>query len=254
MKQNTITTSAGLLFALPLLVASCSDTKVALDADFSHGNPDVFTTDAGRPASAVTHDIPFYDGIDEAHPKIAGASVRLVRDPDANTAIAQDWVVKGLTPGHVVTVWWAFYTNQDDCVAGIPDIEPDQFNEINVLCGPDDLSGNSVDTIIPGFGYAGPAPMGGTIVDANGDATFPAVMTQVVDANATNDDFIIGNGIRDLFKSEIHLVLRSHGPAITDDDTMRDAQMGTFNGGCEDGEPNAGQCVNVQFAFVPPYF
>lgn len=244
----------GLLVALPLFAACKSDANVTFDADYGHGNPDVFKTDAGPPAEEVRHKLSFYDAIDGEHPKIEEASVILKRDPNLNTVVATDWVVKGLTPGHVVTVWWMFFTNQDDCEAGIPDLEPDAFATINVLCGEDDLTGGSVATIIPGFGYAGPAPMGGAVVNAEGEATFPELQTTVVDASATNDDFLIGNGLRDLFRSEIHLVLRTHGPEITDDSVLRDAQLSTFNGGCEDGEPNAGQCANVQFAFTPPYY
>ena len=92
--------------------------------------------------------------------------------------------------------------------------------------------------------------MGGAIADANGDASFPNLATSVVDAAAVNDDFLIGNGLRDLEATEIHLVLRTHGPVLTGD--LLDSQLGTFNGGCLAGEPNVGACANIQFAYFNP--
>lgn len=179
----------------------------------------------------------FLDAIDEAHPEIADSEVTLTLNTATGRAVASDWVVNGLTPGDVVTVWWVFFTNQADCTAGVA----------GSLCGASDLQTESTG---PGFGYAGPAPMGGAIADANGEASFGPLTTDVVDEAAENPDFLIGNGLRDINTTEVHLVLRTHGKALGG--TLEDSQLGTFNGGCLEGEPNVGQCANIQFAYFNP--
>ena len=213
--------------------SGCGGHDICLpDADVNAPDADLITP--------ITRTSVFVDAVDEAHDEIAGSSVTLVLDPVAETATAKDWVAKGLVPGDVVTVWWVFFTDITDCEAGVA----------GAKCGAPDLSGDAVDTIIPGFGYAGPAPMGGAIVDANGDATFPELTSPVVDAAAVNADFLIGNGLRDLNTTEIHLVLRTHGQALGG--ALEETQLGTFNGGCLEGEPNEGECANIQFAFFNP--
>lgn len=231
----------GLMAFTPLFVA-CGDDSGADDGGGCSGH-EICPPDAGPSFDADVNAVEtrtsiFYDAIDEAHDEIPGSSVTLVQDPVAQEITAKDWVAKGLVPGDVVTVWWVFFTDQTDCTAG----------SAGAKCGAPDLQ---VASTIPGFGYAGPAPMGGAIVDANGDATFPALTTPVVDEAAVNADFLIGNGLRDLKSTEIHVVLRTHGQALADD-ALLESQLGTFNGGCLDGEPNMGDCANVQFAYFNP--
>lgn len=62
---------------------------------------------------------------------------------------------------------------------------------------------------------------------------------------ADTTDAVFGNGLVNSRWSEIHLVIRTHGPTIPH---MVDQQIHTFNGGCEDDEPNRGLCQDVQFA------
>jgi hypothetical protein len=48
-------------------------------------------------------------------------------------------------------------------------------------------------------------------------------------------------------KSEIHLVLRSHGPAMVDNPQVLQEQLSSFNGGCP---PNT--CGNLQASIHQP--
>lgn len=95
--------------------------------------------------------------------------------------------------------------------------------------------------------------MGGAIVDENGEAVFPTHSTPVVDENSpASPGFLIGNGLADLYGTEIHLIIRTHGPAL--DGALRDAQLSSFDGGCLEGQPNQGMCQNIQGAFFPPVY
>lgn len=55
---------------------------------------------------------------------------------------------------------------------------------------------------------------------------------------------LFGPGLLRPRTAEIHVVIRTHGPAIPG---MVREQISTFNGGCEDGQPNEGLCDDVQF-------
>jgi hypothetical protein len=51
------------------------------------------------------------------------------------------------------------------------------------------------------------------------------------------------NGLLDVWDAEYHVFIRTHGPLIPE---LLDAQLRTFNGGCLTGQPNTGQCMNIQ--------
>jgi len=239
MKLNRKLTTIGLLAIAPFFVA-CGD-----DDNGGGGG----AADAGGGGGADASDVPTivtrtqgFVSADEVHTPTVGASVTLDRDPITDTVTAKDFVVKGLVPGESVTIWWVIFNDQAECAAPAADI--------GALCGGPDLSG--AESINPGFGYAGPAPMGGAIVDANGEATFPSLTTPLIDASTpANPDFVIGNGLFNLMGSEIHVVIRTHGPTLTDA-TLAATQLNSLNGGCLTGEPNEGLCKNVQFAFFAP--
>jgi len=223
----------GLLAAVPSFGA-CGDPKPADGGRADANNEDIDETQVQtRTKSFVV--------LDANRTGVPDSAVTLIRDPDAQTVTSTEWQVRELTPGDAVTAWWIFFTDQTDCEDG--------NSAIGSLCGPNDLRDHP--TVQAGFGYSGPAPMGGTIVDENGDATFPTLTSPVITADSPiNPDFLIGNGILDLMGTEVHLMVRSHGPALGGD--LETLQLSSFDGGCLDGEPNAGLCKNRQFAFFAP--
>ena len=136
----------------------------------------------------------------------------------------------GLTPGNVVTLWWAIFNNPELCA--VPG------------CGPSDLNNPAVN----GSAQYG----GGYVVGANGRADFSGYL-----AEGDNTGFAIlppfpnmpnpSPGIVDSKTAVIHVVIRNHGPASADPAVLA-AQLTTFLGGCTMANP----CTNLQAApFLP---
>ena len=125
----------------------------------------------------------------------------------------------GLVPGNVYTAWWIFFNNPKACIDG---------------CGGDDFDNPDVQAV---------ALWGsGQIAGADGTADFGAFravgdLTGLEPGNGTV-------GLVNPFKAEIHLVVRSHGPAIP---ALLSQQLSKFDGGCP---PNT--CMNLQAAMHQP--
>ena len=135
----------------------------------------------------------------------------LVRDADGvfmtlNTA--------GLVPGTVATAWFAIFNTPAACATN--------------PCSPPDLDNPSV--------HGGLFNAGGRIIGADGSATFGGF-------RAVGDTTGLERGTRGLIlplTAEIHLVVRTHGPASTDP-LVLSQQLSLFNGGCP---PNT--CTTIQ--------
>lgn len=133
----------------------------------------------------------------------------------------------GLTPGHVITLWWAIFNNPEFCAT--------------TICAPSDLNNSAVNGSLQ-FG-------GGTIADAGGRASFTGFL-----AERDNTGFYLlpqfpfmpnpAPGIVNTKKAQIHLVIRTHGMASSDPTTLNQ-QLTTFAGGCSI-VPNP--CANFQAA------
>ncbi len=121
----------------------------------------------------------------------------------------------GLTPGTVVTAWWGFFNNPKNC-------------STSPCTPPGDLSIPEVEASL--------VNAGGRIVGPDGTVDFSAFRA-VGDATGTE----LGPGLLEPFKAEIHIALRSHGPARLDDLEVLRQQLTLFTGGCPPGG-----CVNVQ--------
>lgn len=139
----------------------------------------------------------------------AGAGSQLTRDKDAIFGIIS---TKGLTPGWVYTAWFGIFNNPDACAT-----RP---------CS--------------GADFANPAVMGsrvnfgGKLIGPDGSATYAGFLA-IGDTTSAFD----GPGLLDPKHAEIHMVIRSHGPALMG--AAFSDQLSLFNGGCP---PN--MCVNVQ--------
>ena len=133
----------------------------------------------------------------------------------------------GLTPGHVITMWWVIYNNPEFCAAP--------------SCAPPDLNNPAVNGALQ-FG-------GGTIADAGGRVNFMGYL-----AVGDNAGFYLNPafpnmpspaaGIVDAKKAQIHLAIRSHGMPNSDPAILAQ-QLSSFPGGCA---VPGGACATVQFA------
>ena len=144
-----------------------------------------------------------------------GAGSQLTRDRDSIFGIIN---TKGLNPGWVYTAWFGIFNNPDQCAT-----RP---------CS--------------GADFANPAVMGsrvnfgGRLIGPDGAATYGGFLA-IGDTTAAFD----GPGLLDPKHAEIHMVIRSHGPALMGAAFMD--QLNMFNGGCP---PNT--CINVQSSVHAP--
>lgn len=126
----------------------------------------------------------------------------------------------GLTPGTVATAWWAFFNQPKMCATspcGVPDLNnPDAQPSLLLATG--------------------------RVVGPDGTADFGAFR-----AVGDTTGAFFGPGLVNAMKAEVHLVVRTHGPAIVDDPQTLQAQLSTFNGGCP---PNT--CANLQVSIHQP--
>jgi len=126
----------------------------------------------------------------------------------------------GLTPGEAVTSWFGIFNNPRNCAT-----RP---------CTMADFSNPAVEVSIVNFG--------GQIIGLDGSATYGAFL-KVGDTSGA----FIGPGLLNPMKAEIHIVTRSHGPAILNNPEVLKQQLSMLNGGCP---PNA--CANVQESIHQP--
>lgn len=131
-----------------------------------------------------------------------------------------------LTPGNVVTLWWAVFNNPEFCATP--------------SCTAPDLNNPLVNGSVQ-YG-------GGSIVGSGGRADFSGYLDE-----GDNTGFEIlppfpnmpnpAPGIVDAKTATIHLVMRNHGPASADPVVLAQ-QLTTFLGGCSAMNP----CANIQAA------
>lgn len=165
---------------------------------------------------------------------MAGGGATLVRQPGG---VSFTFTGVGLAAGNAHTIWFVAFNDPAGCTSPMMD-----GAELIALCGLPDLGNAAAQpTAVWGAGH---------VVGGSGIATFGGR----VDVGDTSGCDALGrlpcnDGLTDPGGAEIHLVVRTHGPAIAD---LVNEQIHSFNRGCEAGEPNVGLCRNVQFAaFVP---
>lgn len=130
-----------------------------------------------------------------------------------NSGVFATISTSGLTPGNVVTLWWAFFNSPGYCAAAI--------------CTPADLNNPSVNGSLQ-YG-------GGYLVGVNGRADFSGYLG----ARDNTGFFFLppfpnmpnpAPGLVDPKGAQIHLVIRDHGPASTDPEILQQ-QLSTFGSG-----------------------
>ena len=158
--------------------------------------------------------------------------------------ISVNIVSSALRAGHTYTVWWIVFNNPEACADGcdVNDLKDPEVNATVIWATGDAIArfGTGTGRISAGQ-FTAHLNVGETPFPTDGGFGLPG-----------DED-----GLLSAFSSEIHVVLRSHGPAIRG---KVNKQITTFDGGCEeDVAPKTpirkGECADIQFAIhapVPP--
>jgi hypothetical protein len=152
---------------------------------------------------------------------VPGAWSALVRTDEG---VAMTFHTSGLAPGSATTVWWVVFNNPEFCTHG----------QFGLRCGEGDLPPFGGDPAV----QASVLHATGNLIGGAGIGNFGGYLA-VGDTTGAN----FGPGLLDARNADVHLIVRTHGDAIPG---LIPEQIGTFNGGCLPGQPNFGQCTNVQ--------
>lgn len=130
--------------------------------------------------------------------------------------ITVNFKAEGLHPG-AYTIWWVIWNNPQECTEGN-------------LCGEADFGTPGVDVDVM---YAG-----GHVVGNNGKGNFSAHLNAGDETpESMNGLFglpdVEGGGLQvgKTFSAEVHVVIRTHGPAVPG---MVNEQISSYGGGCND--------------------
>jgi hypothetical protein len=193
-----------LLVAVFTLLLGCNDQDAPISSELAQMDPTNF-------AYVTTGSS---DVLDYYNPTQVVGTSKLVRN---SQGISLTLHTTGITPGDAVTVWWVIFNNPEAC-GGSP-------------CGLADLGNPAVNASVL---FAAGHVIGG------GNSTSFASHLNVGDVS----EALFGPGLLDPFNAEVHLVVRTHGPAIPG---MVDEQIHEFAGGCP---PNT--CDDIQFSIHLP--
>lgn len=152
---------------------------------------------------------------------VPGAWSALVRN---DNGVAMTFHTSGLAPGSATTVWWVIFNNPELCTHG----------ELGLRCGEGDLPPFGGDPVV----QASVVWATGHVIGGDGIGDFGAYLGE-----GDTEGALFGPGLIDSRKADVHLIARTHGDAIPG---LIPEQISTLNGGCLAGEPNVGQCGNVQ--------
>ena len=211
-RKKTLISSLGIVLAL-------AGSHAALAVD-----PPASAPAQGGPQVSVANVAVFPAG-----PDLAGASV-LTR---YNTYIDGTFSATGLSANGAYSWWWVVFNHPEFCVDG---------------CGLDDLPVGATP-ISNGDPRVQASLLWGTGFVADG--TGAAEVTAHLDRSKPPGEVRFGPGLRRPRRADIHIALRSHGPAVAGE--VAD-QIGRFDGGCTPEEIAAMMCpnANVQFAVHTP--
>lgn len=145
----------------------------------------------------------------------------------------------GLIPGHTYTLWWVIWNKPENCIA---------------YPGPCDAPDFAIaDEVAVEVMYAA-----GRKANGKGEAVLTAHLNRDNASGTINDLFGLSSygGLHDPYAAEVHLVLRSHGPAIPG---QLDDQISSYLGGCTVFLPDftevpdeEGECADLHFAIFQP--
>jgi hypothetical protein len=174
--------------------------------------------------------------------RIVGAEAILTRMAHG---ISMTFITEELLPGNAYTAWWVIFNTPKGCsdeACGLDDVfllddEGRFILDANSLAQPN-IAGREATQV--SFLWAT-----GNIADEEGHAMFRASLP----IGDLTGDVSFGPGLLEPMRSEVHLLLRSHGPVIPE---LRNEQLFTAWGGCPDPVTRT-PCEDVQIAiFEPP--
>ncbi len=143
---------------------------------------------------------------------------------------------RGLTPGHAYTVWWVIFNNPSACVEGCFLDEITQAQQ---------AAADPNDNLEPPPAEVSVLYADGAVANARGRASFRAELEEL----DMTGPVLFGPALTNAQSAEVHAVVRTHGKASDDPDTLNQ-QLTTFNGGCPpDQDPF--QCVDIQVGVFP---
>jgi len=149
-----------------------------------------------------------------------------------------------LKPKDAVTIWWVVF----DAPAMCSDGECGENDVFNLDADGEFILNADGSPPVNGAGVEAAqitvTRADGHVIDESGAAQFSSRLP-IGDVS----EALFGGGLQKPLTAEIHLVVRTHGPAIPG---KVDSMLYTVNGGCEGAFPNP-PCADVQFAiFKPP--
>lgn len=150
--------------------------------------------------------------------EVERSTLTLVR---TDSGVSFTVATSGLVPGHAYTVWVMIFNRPQFCANPPRD---------GLRCGLEDLGSDLVGASVT-YGA-------GNVVGGAGRASFAG--RQAVGDTSTA---LFGPGLTDARGAEVQVRIRDHGPAVPG---LVDDQVHTFNGGCDQGQPNEGLCEDVQ--------
>jgi hypothetical protein len=154
-----------------------------------------------------------------------------------NNKIKMTFKVDDLEPGYAYTIWWVVWNNPEECT-------------VPFACGDADFA--IADDVEVELMYAA-----GHVVGNSGKGNFAGSLNEGDASGSINNLFGLPSygGLHDARTAEVHLVLRSHGPAIPG---QIDEQINTYEGGCVTNFPafteipdEEGECGDYMFAIFP---
>ncbi|GAA4313954.1 hypothetical protein GCM10023115_29250 [Pontixanthobacter gangjinensis] len=147
----------------------------------------------------------------------------------------------GLTPGYAYTMWWVIWNKPENCATPGACLDPDVANpdvEVSIMAA------------------------GGHVVGKSGKGYFGGHINEGDDSGSVNE--LLGlppaGGLQEgnSFGAEVHLVVRSHGPAIPGEVSE---QISTYVGGCDapfafppfsEIPDEIGECGEIEAAIFAP--
>jgi hypothetical protein len=169
-------------------------------------------------AGPTTSGVFWFPGTPNEFQNVPGASASLVR---TKAGVSMNLRTSMLEPNSTVTIWWVVFNYPQHCATS--------------PCGLDDLANPLVQPSVQAAA--------GHVIGGSGIAGFGGHLRRG-DTSACQPELPCGQGLVNPTGAEVHLVVRSHGPAIPG---MVPAQIHTFAGGCE-----INTCTDLQAAVFQP--
>lgn len=178
-----------------------------------------------------------WDGTDSV---VEDAEAILVR---MHHGISMSINTTGLESGHAYTIWWVIFNHPENCSDGV--------------CGPNDvfLMDDEGQFILTDDGLRQANEAGREMTQVSsfrataniGYEDGTSVFKAHLPVGDTTDDISFGPALLDSLGSEVHLVIRSHGPIIPE---ILNEQLMTAWGGCPDPYDRS-PCKDIQIAIFP---